>query len=164
MTSPTPGPQGLSYPTRTKVIVAVVLAIAIAALVLAYLSTADSDETGVQVSGADGLQDTAQRDPSGVEALIPPRNAEILGQEVIGIDLVPGWTGELTLLPGNGVATTIPDDEIVTDGLNRITFQPGPGKAIERLSGDYCLVATIWDRVEGREQTQRVENWCFSAT
>ena len=55
-------------------------------------------------------------------------------------------------------------DEIERDELNRIIYRPGPGRAIERLSGDYCLVATIWDRVEGREQTQRVENWCFSAT
>lgn len=164
MTSPTPGPQGLSYPARTKVVIAIVLAIAIAAIVIAYLSTVEGDGGDVSVSGADGLQDTADRDPSGVEALIPPGGSEILGQELIGIDLVPGWTGELTLLPGNGVATTLPDDEIERDGLNRIVFRPGPGKAIERLSGDYCLVATIWDRVEGREQTQRVENWCFSAT
>jgi hypothetical protein len=163
MTSPTPAPARLSYPTRTKVIVVVVLAIAIAAIVLAYLATAEPEGTGVQVSG-DGLQGTADRDPGGVEALIPPRGSQILGQEAIGIDLVPGWTGELTLLPGNGVATTLPEDEIERDGLNRILYRPGPGKAIERFSGDYCLVATIWDRVEGRALTQRVENWCFSAT
>ena len=164
MTSPSPGPQGLSYPTRTKVIVAVVLAVAIAAIVLAYVSTVEGEDSAVSVTGADGLQNTAERDPSGVEALIPPPDSEILGQEAIGIDLVPGWTGELTLLPGNGVATTLPDDEVERDGLNRIIYQPGPDKAIERLSGEYCLVATIWDQVEGREQTQRVENWCFSAT
>ena len=146
-------------------IIAVVLAVAIAALVLAYLSTVERDGTTTRISGADGLQDTAERDPSGVEALIPPGGSEILGQEQIGIDLVPGWTGELTLLPGNGVATTLPEEELQRDSaLNRITYQPGPGKSIERLSGDYCLVATIWDRVEGREQTQRVETWCFSAT
>lgn len=165
MTSPSPDPQGLSYPTRTKVVIAVVLAVAIAAIVLAYLSTVEGDPSGVQVTGPGGLQDTTERDPSGVEALIPRPDAEILGQETIGIDLVPGWTGELTLLPGNGVATTLPADELDRDAaLNRITYQPGPGKAIERLSGDYCLVATIWDQVEGRERTQRVENWCFSAT
>jgi hypothetical protein len=164
MTSPTPGPPGLSYPTRTKVIIAVVLAVAIAAIVLAYLSTVERDDSAVSVTGADGVQDMGSRDPSGVEQLIPPPGSEILGQELIGIDLVPGWTGELTLLPGNGVATTLPEDELKRDALNRITYQPRPGRTIERLSGDYCLVATIWDQVEGREQTQRVENWCFSAT
>ena len=165
MTSPSPGPQGLSYPTRTKAIIAVVLAVAIAAIVLAYLSTVQGEDTAVSVTGADGMQDVADRDPSGVEALIPPPDSEILGQEMIGIDLVAGWTGELTLLPGNGVATTLQPDEVDRDAaLNRLTYQPGPGKAIERLSGEYCLVATIWDQVEGREQTQRVENWCFSAT
>ena len=164
MTRPSPTPQGLQYPTRTKVIIAVVLTVAIAAIVLAYLTTAEGDSGDVSVSGTDGLQDTGSRDPSGVEALIPPEGSEILGQEAIGIDLVPGWTGELTLLPGNGSATTLTDDDVEVDGLNRIIFQPGPDKSIERLSGDYCLVATIWDQVEGREQTQRVENWCFSAT
>ena len=165
MTSPSPAPQGLSYPTRTKVIIAVVLTVAIAAIVLAYLSTVERDDSAVNVTGAEGFQGTAERDPSGVEALIPPPDSEILGQETVGIDLVAGWTGELTLLPGNGVATTLPADQLERDvALNRITYQPGPGKEIERLSGDYCLVATIWDQVEGREQTQRVENWCFSAT
>lgn len=166
MTSPSPAPRAVSYPTRTKVVIAVVLAVAIAAIVVAYLSTVEGGDSDVTVTGPGGQvgQDTAERDPSGVEALIPADGAEILGQEAIGIDLVPGWTGELTLLPGNGVATTLPEDEVERDGLNRITYQPGPGKAIERLTGDYCLVATIWDRVEGRDQTQRIENWCFSAT
>jgi hypothetical protein len=161
MTSPSPGPARLEYPTRTKVVVVVVLTVAIAALVLAYLTTAEGDGGDAQVTGAPGL---GERDPDGVDALIPPRGSQILGQEQIGIDLAPGWTGELLLLPGNGRASTLPDGQLETDELNRITFTPGEGKAIERLSGDYCIAATIWDRVEGREATQRTENWCFSAT
>ncbi|HEX4902357.1 MAG TPA: hypothetical protein VFV42_06080 [Acidimicrobiales bacterium] len=155
-------PAPLAYPTRTKVIVVVVLAVAISALVLGYLTTADRGGPAAEVTGA-GV-DTANRVPGGVEALIPRDGAEILGQETIGIDLAPGWTGELLLLPGNGQATTLPEDELERDELDRITFTPGEGKVIERLSGDYCLAATIWDRVEGREATQKTENWCFSAT
>lgn len=155
-------PVPLAYPTRTKVIVVVVLAVAIAALVLGYLTTADRGGPAAEVTGA-GV-DTANRVPGGVEARLPADGAEILGQERIGIDLAPGWTGELLLLPGNGQATTLPEDEVERDELNRITFQPGPGRAIERLSGDYCIAATIWDQVEGRESTQRTVNWCFSAT
>lgn len=161
MTDPTLRPAPLRYPTRTKVVVVVVLAVAIAALVLGYLTTADGDDDGAEVTGAPGL---GQRDPDGVDALIPPDGSEVLGQEQIGIDLAPGWTGELLLLPGNGQATTLPDDQLETDELNRTTFTPGEGKAIERLSGDYCIAATIWDRVEGRDATQRTVNWCFSAT
>ena len=36
MTSPSPGPQGLSYPTRTKVIIAVVLTTVVAPYLLAW--------------------------------------------------------------------------------------------------------------------------------
>lgn len=166
MTSPTPAPQGLSYPTRTKVIIAVVLTVAIAAIVLAYLSTAQDGDGGVSVTGADGLQ--AEGDAggvrNGVERTFPRDGAEILGQERIGVDLAPSWTGELVLVAQGGEALTLPEDELERNELNQITYQPGPGRTIERLSGDYCLVATIWDQVEGREQTQRVENWCFSAT
>ncbi|MFP5321177.1 MAG: hypothetical protein ACLGIC_04940 [Acidimicrobiia bacterium] len=162
MTSPTPTTRpGLQYPTRTKVIIVAVLAVAISLLVLAYLSTADSTETETQVTGGG----TAERDPDGVDARIPRDGAQILGQEQIGIDLAAGWTGELVLQPlSNDQAVPLPEDELERDELNRITYRPGPGKAIERLSGDYCVLATIWDQVQGREATQRTETWCFSAT
>ncbi len=64
----------------------------------------------------------------------------------------------------NAEAVPLPDDELDRDELNRIIYRPGPGKTIERLSGDYCLLATIWDQVQGRDATQRTETWCFSAT
>jgi len=160
VTAPTP-PPGLAYPTRTKVVVVVVLAVAIALLVLAYLRTDEGGDTTAQVSGAG----TAERDPDGVDALIPRDGSEILGQDQIGIDLAAGWTGELVLQPqSNAPAVPLTDDDLERDELNRITFRPAPGKVVERLSGDYCLLATIWDQVEGREATQRTEAWCFSAT
>jgi hypothetical protein len=161
-TPPSPRPARLAYPTRTKVVVVAVLAVAGAAFVLGYLTTADRGGPAAELSGVGA--GTGERVAGGVEALLPRDGAEILGQELIGIDLAPGWTGELLLLPGNGQATTLPEDELVRDELNRITYQPRPGRAIERLSGDYCIAATIWDRVEGRESTQRTVNWCFSAT
>lgn len=160
-TPPTPAPRRLAYPTRTKVVIVVVLAVAVAALVLGYFATADRGGTDAPVSGT---ADAGERVRGGVEALLPRDGAEILGQERIGIDLAPGWTGDLLLLPGNGQATTLPEDELERDELNRITYLPGPGRTVERLSGDYCLAATIWDQVEGREATQRTVNWCFSAT
>jgi hypothetical protein len=173
MTSPTPpgdpaapAPASLAYPTRTKMIVVAVLAVAIGFIVLAGLSTTDGDDPGLAVSGqgAESADGPAAPPTNGVERVIPRDGAEILGQERIGIDLAPGWTGELMLVREGGEALTLPEDEVVRDELNRILYQPGPGRAVERLSGDYCVAATIWDQVRGREASQRVETWCFSAT
>jgi hypothetical protein len=158
---PTPRPAAFGYPTRTKVIIVAVLTVAISALALGYLTTNAGTGDDTVVSGTPG---SGERDPSGVEELIPAPGSQILGQQEIGIDLAPGWTGELLLLPGNGVATPLPDRELERDPRNRITYRPGPGRTVERLRGDYCIVATVWDQVDGRERTQRVENWCFTAT
>ena len=160
-----PTPAGLAYPTRTKVIVVAVLAVAIGFIVLAGLTTSDSDG-GVAVSGGDAQgQDASGAPPTdGVERVFPRDGAEILGQERIGIDLAPGWTGELMLVKEGGEALTLPEDELLRDELDQILYQPGPDMTVERLSGEYCLAATIWDRTRGRDASQRVETWCFSAT
>jgi len=161
-----PTPPGLAYPTRTKLIVVAVLAVAIGLIVLAGLSTAE-DDPGLTVSGAGGDaqdQEAPGAPANGVERVFPRDGAEILGQERIGIDLAPGWTGELMLVKQGGEALTIPEDELLRDELNQIFFQPGPDMAVERLSGEYCVAATIWDHTRGRDASQRVETWCFSAT
>lgn len=160
-----PTPAGLAYPTRTKVIVVAVLAVAIGLIVLAGLSTSEGGD-GVAVSGGDaqGQAGTGTPPADGVERVFPRDGSEILGQERIGIDLAPGWTGELMLVKEGGDAVTLPEDELVRDELNQVLYQPGPGKTVERLSGDYCMAATIWDQTRGREASQRVETWCFSAT
>lgn len=151
----------LRYPLRTRIVVLLVLAVAVAGFVVAGLSTDTDDGSGVAVSGADGASGGA---PTGVERRIPGDGDEILGQETIGIDLAPGWTGELLLLPGNGQAVQLPSDEVKVTALNELLYQPGEGKTVERLSGDYCVAATIWDQVRGREASERVETWCFAAT
>lgn len=163
MTSPRPA--RVQYPRRTKIIVAVVLAVALGALTLGFLR-AETDDGTVAVSGAGGEVDADVPTVStGVQERIPEEGDQILGQETIGIDLAPGWTGELLLLEGNGRAIRLPDDELeFVDELNQILYQPAEGKTVERLSGDYCIAATIWDQVRGREATERVENWCFNAT
>lgn len=161
-----PTPAGLAYPTRTKVIVVAVLAVAIGFIVLAGLTTADGGDDGVAVSGGDDPQgqDGSGAPADGVERVFPRDGAEILGQERIGIDLAPGWTGELMLVKEGGEAVTLPEDELLRDELNQILYQPGPDMTVERLSGEYCVAATIWDQTRGREASQRVETWCFSAT
>ncbi len=166
MSDPSPStgaPQGFRYPTRTKVIVAVVLALALGGFVLAGLRTASDTDPAFNVSGAPGEQRSGA---NGVEALIPGDGDEVLGQQRVGIDLAPGWTGELTILPATGQVVTLPEGEVerVTE-LDQIFFQPGPGKVVERLpGGQNCISATIWDRVQGREASERTEVWCFSVT
>ncbi|HEU5083523.1 MAG TPA: hypothetical protein VFU14_09305 [Acidimicrobiales bacterium] len=174
MTSPPPSaddptaptPAGLAYPTRTKVIVVGVLAVAIGLIVLAGLSTSDGgDDVAVSGGGDAQGQDASGTPPAdGVERVFPRDGAEILGQERIGIDLAPGWTGELMLVKEGGEAVTLPEDELLRDELNQIFYQPGPDMTVERLSGEYCVAATIWDQARGREASQRVETWCFHAT
>ena len=60
-----------------------------AAAILLALFLADTDDNDVTVTGN-----------AAVDELIPPRNAEVLSQETIGIDLAPGYDARLTI---NGV-------------------------------------------------------------
>lgn len=165
--------ESFSYPARTKLIVAVVAALAIGAFVLAGMSadTENADEIALSGPGAGTNSDggetaaQAQRDPDGVIQLQPRDGAEALAQERIRIQLSAGWTGELTLLPSSGAAIPLPADQIDVTALNELIFVPGDGQAIDRLPpGRNCVRATIWDQVEGREATERLEAWCFDVT
>ncbi|MGK2927952.1 MAG: hypothetical protein ACSLFO_00060 [Acidimicrobiales bacterium] len=167
--------EPFSYPARTKLIIAVVAAVAIGAFVLAGMSadTENADDIALSGPGA-GTSDRgdggnsatqAQRDPDGVIQLQPRDGTEALAQERIRIQLSAGWTGELTLLPSSGAAIPLPADQIDVTPLNELIFVPGDGQAIDRLPpGRNCVRATIWDQVEGREATERLEAWCFDVT
>lgn len=163
MTAPQPT---LAYPTRTKIIVAVVLAIAIGGFVLAGLTAETDPDRGVFVNGtlAEGGGAVAS-DPDGVIRVDPREGDEVLAQEPILIQLSPTWTGELTLLPSSGVAIPLPADEVRRTALNELIYVPGAGMTIERLpSGVNCMRATVWDQVRGREASERLESWCFDVT
>lgn len=58
----------------------------------------------------------------------------------------------------------IPQDQLDRNlELGVITFQPGPGKAIERLQGGQnCATASYWQVATGPDQTF-TRSWCFSA-
>jgi len=82
-----------------------------------------------------------------VEELIPADGSpSVLRQAEIGIDLKPGWTGELSV---NG--RLIPEDQLRrNDPLNQVFFTPGPGKEIEAFdAGTVVVVANIWRPVDG---------------
>lgn len=146
------------YPLGTRIAVVVVVTLAVGAFVAAGL-TADADnDDAVSVSGS-----PAQRvEVDGVQALLPPENSQLLSQQKIGIDLQPGWLGELTITPSDGVAIPLPNDQLERSALDELVFQPGPGKVLEAIpSGRTCVSALIWDQVQGRASTERTETWCF---
>ena len=93
---------------------------------------------------------------------IPPRNSEILRQDVTGVDLRPGWTGVLIV---NDVE--IPEDQLDLDNLEslgQVLFTPGDGKAVERYeAGENCVTAVVW-RVEESRANSRNVDWCFNVT
>ena len=109
-------------------------------------------------SGDGGRSPLLQSDISPVEALIPEENAEILRQDRVGVDLVPGWYAELTI---NGVP--IPTEELnSTESLGLYFFQAREGRAIEELPGDRnCATATL--RPFADPQTMERVTWCFTA-
>ncbi len=95
---------------------------------------------------------------SAIERLIPTAGAKILQQDIIGIDLAPGYEGTIAL---NG--EPLPLDQVnVVAPLNQITYKPGPGKIYESLpTGENCLSATYWMSSKGPGQASR-QTWCFT--
>ena len=165
MTEPTAARKAnVSYPLRTRIVIVAVLVVAIGGFVVAGFSADTDGEDEVALSGQEPTA-TQSTISNGVERLRPGRGTEAFAQESIEIDMAPGWRGELVLQPGSGDAIPLPDDEVEFTSLNQLIYQPGPGKAIERLpSGQVCVRATIWDQVRGRTASERVESWCFDVT
>lgn len=115
-----------------------------------------------KVSRDDGTNDIAVTESGPVEQLIPPRNSEILRQDVTGVDLRPGWTGVLIV---NDVE--IPEDQVDLanlESLGQILFTPGDDKAVEQYeAGENCVTAVVW-RVEESRADARNTDWCFNVT
>lgn len=94
-----------------------------------------------------------------IEGVFPNNNDEVLAQSTVSIDLIQGYTAELTI---NGVK--IPEAELRrVDALSQVEFQPGEGKTLERLAPDLnCVNALYWPVAQGRSQA-RSYRWCFTA-
>jgi len=120
-----------------------------AAAILLALVLADTDDDDVTVTGN-----------AAVDELIPPRNAEVLSQETVGIDLANGYDARLML---NGVE--IPPGQIRHQpNLNRFTFRPDQGNVIESLQAEQnCALVIYWRQEIGPAEADTV-SWCFTAT
>jgi hypothetical protein len=93
-------------------------------------------------------------------AIIPLDGAQILRQDVVGVNLQVGWTGILTV---NG--KTIPHEQLEPDnGLNQMIFKPGPGKVITELQASRnCAEIVFWRLPNGRDTAGPPRRWCFDA-
>jgi hypothetical protein len=139
------------YSTRFKVIAVIVLALAIAAFVAAYLVTSDEGDDALGTSG-DAIGNKI------VEQRIPAPGSQVPQQSTVGIDLLSGWEGTLQL---NDVE--IPMDQLkLTPELARIEFTPGDGKVVGELqAGLNCVNAIVWPISEGRDAAREIP-WCFT--
>ena len=131
-----------------RVLLSVAALMGAAAILLALL-LADTEDNDVTVSGN-----------AAVDELIPPRNAEVLSQETVGIDMAIGYDVRLTV---NGV--DIPPGQVRhMPNLNRFTFRPDQDKAIESLRAEQnCVQATYWRQEIGPSESDTIY-WCFTAS
>ena len=120
-----------------------------AGAILLALLLADTDDNDVSVTGN-----------AAVDELIPPRNAEVLSQETVGIDLASGYDARLII---NGVA--VPHEQIRhLPNINRFTYRPDQDKVIESLQAEQnCVQAIYWRQEVGPEDADTI-TWCFTAS
>jgi hypothetical protein len=135
-----------SNPLVRKWLPILLATLGVAVIALAVMSRGDSDDAALD---------------SAVEQVIPGPGDQVLVQNPIGIDLVDGEPYEIRLSI-NGLE--IPAREfVVSEALNRATYQPGDGQTLKNLeSGDNCVVAEYWLVRQGPESA-RLTRWCFTA-
>lgn len=104
---------------------------------------------------------------------VPEPGAHVLRQSSVGVELLPGYDGRLTI---NG--TMIPEDQldgavapgspaydprqgIRPNNRNQVFFTPAPDKAIDRYpTGEVHVTARFWSLADG-ESTARSISWAF---
>jgi len=118
-------------------------------LVLTALD-ADTDSVDISVTSNEAL-----------DALVPSRGAEILSQDVVGVDLAVGWDASLRV---NGIV--IPTNQLTHEpARNRVFFRPGEGQALVALAeSTNCVEAIVWRITEGPERARDPIRWCFEVT
>lgn len=114
----------------------------------------------------------AVEDPA-VVSRMPEPTAHVLRQSSVGVELLPGYDGELTIngirIPEDQLDGVIPPDSPAYDpklGLrpntrNKVFFTPGPDKAINRYpTGEVTVTARFWSIADG-PATARSISWAF---
>lgn len=143
-----------------RIVITVLVLACLAGLVVAALLSAGADRQSV-TSG------------SAIVRQVPGDGDTALRQSEIGVELIPGWEGNLVvngvLIPDNQLegrdptATNELGEPIGSQGNapNLLFFQPGEGKVIESFStGQVCATATYY-RSDAGQGTARTTSWCF---
>lgn len=118
------------------------------------------------VVGGDDDQDISISGNQAIEAIFPPRGAEVLQQQTVGIDLAPPYRlTSMRIFPNDrftdGVEVISEVDEV--SGLNQWTFSPAEGKLIEALSPDTNCVFATYVEIARPEESITID-WCFQVS
>jgi hypothetical protein len=98
--------------------------------------------------------------PVAIQEISPQAGSNVLSQSDVVVDLAVGYTAELEI---NGI--TIPEEQLFrVDGLNRLSFEPRPGKIIEGLRPDQNCVRVFYWLIAQGPSDQQVYDWCFDAS
>jgi hypothetical protein len=111
-----------------------------------------------------GFQQTKETNPEvkitdvAVKAVYPASGDLDLRQSAIGFQLDPAYTGRLVV---DGIP--IPDDQVhFAIGLNKFTYEPGPGTETGALRpGRHTAEAIFW-RIGQTERQGRSYRWSFN--
>lgn len=131
--------------TRRRIIYVLLLGVAFAALVLAFLLTPEPD---------------APARPSEIVAVSPVENANEVRQATVYAELA-GDVDAALIINNN----EIPDDQLdrIVTGNLRVAFSPGEGKEYTRFpAGRNCARVEYWPRGQVRENTSKSYAWCFT--
>ena len=126
-----------------------------ASLVLALIVAAGA----LYLAFTTGRDEEAPVRQGAVLRVFPRPETVALRQDAIGADLAFGYVATITV-----DARVIPDDQLdIVEGINRVSFTPGPEKEIEQLDeGQHC--ATIsYRESQDPESAARSYRWCFTA-
>jgi hypothetical protein len=142
MTAPTTDKGPLVTPYRIGV--SVLLAAAVAAMYIAFISAKDPEPTLINTQS--------------VVSVSPEKDSTVLRQSRIVAELKPGYIGVLVI---DGVE--IPEDQLDhLEGSSTVGYVPGPGTETGALKpGRRCATVVFWKTELSRATAERF-SWCWT--
>lgn len=145
--APVTAPARAAHPfTPRRVVSSVLLALAFAGLYLAFVLHDDTPNPRLR--------------PQAVRSVSPEPGTLQLRQTEIFAELQPAYRATLSV---NG--TTIPDDQLeVIEGLNRVSFTPGPDRELETLPPGRTCAEVTYELVTDPAAEPGRYRWCFNVS
>ena len=117
------------------------------------------------MSGAEDDADVSVSGNPAIDALIPPRETEVLRRTEVGIDLAEGYAAALTIETSDGRTIQVPANQLDDNlsGIGRFTFRPGEGQVLDVFPPQSnCVTATYWPIIDRNDSA--TIRWCFEVT